>query len=103
MVFDQPMPPYTEKRHTPSFKVNYFVNPADIESYSKNKLAQLDKTAESQLLRVLRTECDSEYRTKQRMIDEAHGWLFPDQKKMERANAYEMPACKRLEKLGVRR
>ncbi|PKS07041.1 hypothetical protein jhhlp_005638 [Lomentospora prolificans] len=103
MVFDQPMPPYTEKRQTPNFKVDYFVNPVDIQSYSKNKLSQLDKTAESNLLRVLRSDCESEYRTKQRMIDEAHGWIFPDQKKLETANAYEMPTCKRLEKMGVRR
>src|SRR5690606_1447487 len=70
MVYDQPMPPYTEKRQTPNFKVSYFVNPAEVASYSNTKLAQLDKTAESNLLRVLRSECDLEMRTKQRMIDE---------------------------------
>lgn len=103
MVYDHPMPPYTEQRQTPSFKVDYFVNPEDVASLSKTKLAQLDKTAESNLLRVLRNECELERRTKQRLIDDAHGWVFPDLKKLERANQYEMPGCERLETLGVRR
>lgn len=103
MVYDNAMPPYTEQRQTANFKVDYFVNPDDIASYSKTKLHQLDKTAESNLLRVLRNECDAEVRTKQRLIDDAYGWIFPDQKKMERANQFEMPGCQRLEKMGVRR
>lgn len=103
MVFDHPMPPYTTERQTPNFKVNYFVNPDDIASYSKNKLGQLDKTAESNLVRLLRSECDTERRIKQRMIDDAQGWIFPDQEKLKRASQYEMPGCQRLDKLNVRR
>lgn len=103
MVFDNPMPPYTAERQTVHTKVNYFVNPDDIASYSKSKLHQLDKTAESNLQRVLRNECESERRMKQRLVDDAHGWLFPDQEKLKKANQYEMPACERLVNLGVRR
>ncbi|SPO03326.1 related to HLJ1 protein [Cephalotrichum gorgonifer] len=103
MVYDQPMPPYTEHRQTPSYKVDYFVNPDDIASFSESKLTQLDKTAESNLVRLLRRECESEERTKQRLIDDAYGWIFPDQKKMERANQYEMPACQRIHNMGLRR
>lgn len=102
MVFDNPMPPYTSQRQTPNFKVDYFVDPKDIVSYSKSKLYKMDQTAESNLLRVLRSECEAERRVKQRLVDDAHGWLFPDQKKMERANQYEMPGCQRLENLGRR-
>ena len=102
MVFDNPMPPYTAQRQTPSFKVDYFVDPTEIESYSKSKLHKLDQTAESNLLRVLRSECDGERRVKQRLVDDAQGFFFPDQKKMERANRYEMPGCQRLESLGRR-
>jgi len=103
MVYDQPIPPYTARRSTPTFKVDYFVNPKDISGYSPSKLTQLDKSAESNLVRVLQNDCNAEEHTKQRMIDDAYGWIFPDQKKLDRANAYELKSCERLKKLGVRR
>jgi DnaJ homolog subfamily B member 12 len=103
MVYDQPIPPYTAKRATPNFKVNYFVNPNDILGYSSSKLSQLDKSAEANLVRVLRQDCDLEERQKQRLLDDAYGWLFADEKKLERANQFELKSCNRLKKLGVGR
>lgn len=103
MVYDNPLHPYTEGRATPNLKVNYFVNPADIQSYTKSKLSQMDRTAEVNLVRHLRNECDNEMMYKQRLRDAAQGWFYQDPDKMATAHAYKMPSCERLQTLGVSR
>ncbi|KAK3937340.1 hypothetical protein QBC46DRAFT_267758 [Diplogelasinospora grovesii] len=101
MVFDAPHPPFTQERVMPNFGVPYFLNPQDVKSYSPSKLHSLDKKAEVALVQRLRVECDNEMNHKQRLRDAAQGWFYQDPDKMEVANAYDMPACRRLQKLGV--
>ncbi|KOS23249.1 putative J domain-containing protein [Escovopsis weberi] len=103
MVYDRPEPPFTEGRTTPNLNVKYFVRPADVASYTKPKLNQLDRTAEVNLLRHLRNECDHELMHKQRLRDNAQGWFFYDEAKLAAAEAYPMPSCERLASLGVSR
>lgn len=103
MFFEAANPPYTLERQTASLKVPYFINPSDVESYSKYKLSQLDRTAEATLVRTLRFECDNEVVMKRRLYDAASGWFFQDPEKMQKANEYQMPSCRKLDKLGVNR
>ena len=103
MVYDNPLHPYTEGRSTLNLNINYFVNPDDIASYTKSKLHQLDRTAEVNLVRHLRNECDNEIMHKRRLIDDSYGWFFQDEEKMARADAYVMHSCERLKDLGVSR
>lgn len=101
MVFDQPQAPLTQGRTTPNLKLNYFVNPTDIASYSKSKLTQLDKTAEVTFVRKLRSECESEALYKRQLRENAMGWFYQDPEKMAIADAYKMQSCERLQKMGV--
>ena len=103
MVYDNPLHPYTEGRTTPNLNVHYFVNPADVTSYTKSKLSQLDRTAEVNLVRHLRNECDNELLHKQRLREDAMGWFYQDPDKMAKADGYKMPSCERLKTLGVSR
>lgn len=103
MVYDDPLAPFTEGRTTPNFNVPYFVNPSDIASYSKSKLAQLDRKAELNLVRQLRNQCDNELMRKQRMREAASGWFYQDPDKIAEANAQRMPSCERLQTMGVGR
>lgn len=103
MVFDDPKAPFTEGRTTPNLNVKYFVIPSDVASYSKSKLTQLDRTAEIQLVRQLRYECENEVMHKRQLRENAMGWFYQDPEKMAAADAYKMPACSRLETLGVSR
>ncbi|KAL2205957.1 DUF1977-domain-containing protein [Sarocladium strictum] len=103
MVYDNPLAPFTEGRTTPNLNVPYFVNPADIATWSKSKLSSLDRKAEVNLVRHLRNECDNELMRKQRMREEASGWFYQDTEKMAEANAFRMPSCERLQTLGVGR
>ncbi|EEY19703.1 HLJ1 [Verticillium alfalfae VaMs.102] len=103
MHFDTPSPPYTMQRETSNSKVPYFVNPVDVESYSKNKLSQLDRSAEATLVRTLQFQCENEMNHKRRMYDAAQGWFFQDPVKMQEATAYATPSCDRAKKLGLLR
>ncbi|KAH7320737.1 hypothetical protein B0I35DRAFT_199168 [Stachybotrys elegans] len=103
MVFDNPLAPFTEGRTTPNHNVQYFVNPADIASYSEASLSKLDLTAESYLERHLKNECENEMAYKRRLREAAEGWFFQDPERMATANAFKMPSCERLQKLGLRR
>ncbi|OAA32610.1 hlj1 protein [Moelleriella libera RCEF 2490] len=103
MHWDSPQPPYTERRTTPKYNINYFVNPKDIQSYSKSKLSQLDRTAEVNFLRSLETRCEYENIHQRRMREDAMGWIYEDRDKMAAANAYPKPNCERLRSMGFGR
>lgn len=103
MVYDNPLHPYTEHRTTPNFKVDYYVNPDEVASYSAKKLSKLDRDAEIHLKRHLQAECDNEMMYRQRLRDAAQGWFYQDPDKMALAETYTTPACDRLHTLQVRR
>lgn len=97
--FDSPVSPHTLHRTTPKLNVNYFVNPLDVEDYSTRKLRQLDQRVEVEYVTKLRFECESEAQARERMIQDAQGWFFPDVEKMKQARAMEMKSCRRLDSL----
>ncbi|KAM5343207.1 hypothetical protein ACJ41O_014173 [Fusarium nematophilum] len=103
MVYDNPLHPYTEQRTTPNLNVEYYVNPDEIAKYSSGKLNKLDRTAEVNLVRHLRNECDNEMMYRQRLRDAAQGWFYQDPDKMALAETYTMPSCERLQTLGIGR
>jgi DnaJ family protein B protein 12 len=101
--FDAAVPPHTELRTTPNLKINYYINPNDVAEYSARKFYQLDQTAERDFVSTLRNECEAEQRYRERMLQEAQGWFFPDVEKMKQARSLELRSCKRLDDLGNRR
>lgn len=103
MSFDTPYGPYTEGRTMPNYKVSYFVQPADIKSYTASKLKQLDRTAELKFVRDLQNECARERAVQRQMIEDATGWFFDDPVKISAAQSMKMPGCERLDGLGERR
>lgn len=103
VVYDNPRGVFTEGRTTPTHNVQYFVNPDDIASYTPGKLSQLDRLAEVKLVQTLRNECENQMMYKQRLRDAAQGWFYQDPDRMQEADAYPMPSCERLTKLGLSR
>lgn len=103
MRFDNPSPPYTLHRTTPRLKVNYFVNPREVEEYSTRKFHQLDQKAEADFLSGLQYECHNEIDLRDHMIQDAQGWFFPDEEKLRAAHNLELKSCNRLSQLQGRR
>jgi DnaJ family protein B protein 12 len=100
--FDAAVPPHTMQRTTPKYSINYFVNPRDVEDYSAKKLRQLDTKVEVDYITKLRYECESEVHARDRMMQEAQGWFFPDVEKMKEARSMELKSCRRLDSLKGR-
>lgn len=98
--FDTPAPPYTMHRTTNSLKVNYYVNPVEVDRLSNRDLLNLDKRAEVSLLNKLKNECEDEVDRRRRMVQDAQGWFSNDREKMQQAMGMEMKSCKRLEGFG---
>jgi DnaJ homolog subfamily B member 12 len=103
MTFDKPHPPYTHARTLPQLDVKYFVNPADISTYSSSALNRLDRQAQDSFIRRLNNDCDNEIIQKRRLREAAQGWFFQDPERMAEANARKMPSCERLQTLGIGR
>ncbi|RMJ27820.1 ER associated DnaJ chaperone [Aspergillus sp. HF37] len=91
--------PHTMERKTPKLDINYFVNPVDVEDYSSRKFRQLDQRVEVDFVTKLRYECESEVQARERMVQDAQGWFFPDVEKMKQARAMELMSCRRLDSL----
>lgn len=98
--FDHAAPPATLHRLTPTHKIDYWINPADVRDYTERKLTQLDKKAEGVYVQNMRVECEGEMHYRQREFDAAQGIFFPDRARAKRAQEMEMPACNRLRSMG---
>jgi hypothetical protein len=98
--FDTPSPPHVQKRTTPKFNLNYYVDPKEVEDYSARKLHQLDQKVEVEYVSGLRHGCQVEIRKREQMVQDAQGWFFPDIEKMKQARAMELESCKKLESLN---
>ncbi|KAL4878532.1 hypothetical protein BJY04DRAFT_195575 [Aspergillus karnatakaensis] len=98
-----PTPPHTMQRTTPEIKIDYFLNPKDVTDYGNRDFRNLDKQVEVNFVKNLRWECESEINARDRMIQDAQGWFFPDVEKMKAARSMEMKSCQRLESLPLRR
>lgn len=103
MRFDESVPPHTMHRLTPRLKVDYYINPADVDQYTPHKFSQLDNLAESRYVRQLDIGCEQEKDLRQRMINDAQGWFMPDQVKLNKARNMAMKDCQKLQELGYQR
>ena len=90
-------------RKTPTLKLDYFLNPSEVEDYSFKKLRQLDQQAENSFIQNLRYECEVERQGRQRMVQEAQGWFFQDVDRMRQVREMELKSCQRLQDLRIAR
>lgn len=97
--FDTAVPPHTMHRMTPKLNIDYFVNPGDVNDYNARKFRQLDQRVEVDFVTKLRYECQNEVNVRERMIQDAQGWFFPDVEKMRAARSLELKSCQRLDSL----
>jgi DnaJ homolog subfamily B member 12 len=101
MRFDSAIPPHTMHRITPKYKIDYFINPAEVEGFTSRKFGQLDQRAEVDFVQNLRYQCDNEMHTKRTEINEATGFLWTDEDRLRRARTMPMPGCRKLEELSI--
>ena len=103
MRFDSAVPPHTLHRHTPRMKVDYYLNPVEVEHYTPSQLAKLDQSAEVKFVSRLNIECQQEVAEREELYQQAQGWFYQDVEKIKQAKNMEMKSCKRLDSMGVSR
>ncbi|KAE8453112.1 hypothetical protein EG329_012299 [Mollisiaceae sp. DMI_Dod_QoI] len=103
MRFDTAVPPHTLHRHTSRMKVDYYINPVEVEHYTPSQLSKLDQRAEINYIQRLNVECQQEELARQELINDAQGWFYQDAEKMQQARTMEMKSCRRLDSMGVGR
>ena len=96
-----PDPPFTAERATYQLRIPFFINPQDVEDYTARMFTRLDKMVESRFLDDLQLECQGERQRRTRLVQQAQGFFFQDQAKMQEAKRLEMASCQRLASLGV--
>lgn len=103
MRFDGPVAPHTMHRLTTRLKVDYYLNPVEVDQYTPHKFSQLDKKAEVSYVQQLRYGCEQELEHQQRLVNEAQGWFVQDVEKMNRAKDLEMKSCRKLDSMNLSR
>lgn len=101
--FDHSEGKHTMHRTTPNYKVNYFLNPKDVDGYSDRNFRALDKKAEVEFVTTLQYHCEHESNVKRQAINDATGFFFTDEAQLRAARMMAMPACERLDGLRHRR
>ncbi|KXS96063.1 hypothetical protein AC578_6390 [Pseudocercospora eumusae] len=102
MRFDAAVPPHTHQHMSGKLNIPYWVNPKEVTEYTPKKWRELDTAAERKYIGHLSAECEWEQSQRQRLANEAMGFFFTDQVKLERAKKMEMPSCKKLQGYGYR-
>ncbi|KAK4496376.1 hypothetical protein PRZ48_012356 [Zasmidium cellare] len=100
--FDAAKPPHTQMHTSSGMRVPYWVNPTEVKDYTSKQWRSLDQVAERKYVNQLQVECESEQVQRQRLAQEAQGFFFTDQSKLDRARRMEMPSCRKLESHGYR-
>lgn len=100
VIFDGPRSPYTYARVSSELKIPYWAKPSDVEGYKGRQWKTLDKTAENKYVNAVYGLCERERAQQQRMVEEATGWFFQDEAKMDAARKFEKRNCERLRQMG---
>lgn len=99
--FDTAVPPRTMHRVTPRYKIDYFIDPREVEGWSSSQFYKLDNRAEVDYINHLQYGCENESERKRQAIDDARGFFFTNEEALRRARGMQMPSCERLD--GLRR
>lgn len=78
------------------------MSPGDVADYTPSQWSKLDKEAEIHLIGRLNVECQKEERERQQLVQEAQGWFYQDDKKIQQARLMPMKNCRRLDSLSQR-
>lgn len=98
----EPDPPYTQHHTSPGFGISYYVNPREVADFSSRKWKELGKRADTAYVHKLSSECEVQQDTRRYMFQQASGFFWTDQDKLQQARGMKTPSCDRLNQLGYR-
>ncbi|ODV88926.1 hypothetical protein CANCADRAFT_57992 [Tortispora caseinolytica NRRL Y-17796] len=96
------MKPYTSEFETPNHHIKYYMKPKDVNNLSDRQKLDYGRKVEHNYIQNLKWQCETQYSRQQQDINEAQGWFFTDKDRLDEAMNRELPACNRLEELGMK-
>lgn len=96
-------PQFSVERTTPRYKIPFYVTPQmeNKKDMTTKKFRNFDDKVENLYVQDKRSKCSREQILKNELIEDAQGWFFVDEEKMERAQNMAMPNCQFLRKLNL--
>lgn len=92
---------YPVQRETPRLHIPFYVGEKFAVHKSDNKLRNFDHKVENLYVQDRRAKCSREQVAKNNLMEDAQGWFYTDQRKMEAAENMPMPHCQELRDLGL--
>lgn len=92
---------FTVERTSSRFHVPYYIKQSSAPTLNEKNEKKLDKEAEHYYVGVLKNQCNREQNFKDEQINDAYGWFFHNQEKLDEANAIRLPSCEKLGHLGL--
>ncbi|GEQ71144.1 hypothetical protein JCM33374_g4825 [Metschnikowia sp. JCM 33374] len=94
-------PKFSVQRTMPTFDIPYFVSENFIKEKNERTLHKFDTKVENTYVQDKRAKCGQEHLRKNEMLQDAQGWFFTDERRMEQARNMPMPACSELKGMGI--
>lgn len=94
---------FNTMRTTPVHSIPFYVekNFAESKNLDALKLQNFDQKVESMYIQDKRSKCSREQVRKNELLEDAEGWFFTDQVKLEQANNMPMPNCNILRGMNL--
>ncbi|KAL7663380.1 J domain-containing protein [[Candida] zeylanoides] len=94
---------FNTPRTTPNYHIQFFVpeNFANSKDMSPTKLRNFDRKVENLYIQDKRSKCSREQVRKNELMEDAEGWFFTDQVKLEQAQRMPMPNCEILRGMNL--
>lgn len=92
---------FNVQRATPKHNIPFYVKPGFTDNLNDRKLKNFDNKVEALYVRDTQNNCAREQIKRNDMMEDAQGWFFTDQRRLERAQNMPMPSCQRLKDLGL--
>ncbi|KAK8439938.1 Chaperone protein dnaJ [Candidozyma auris] len=92
---------FNVQRKTPVHNIPFYVKPGFTKDISDRQLKNFDKKVEASYIRDTQNNCAREQIKRNDLMEDAQGWFFTDQRKLEQAEKMPMPNCRKLRDMGI--
>ena len=94
---------YSIKRTTPKYNIPFYVQKGFLEKkkWNKRQLDKFDLKVEYAYVKDKREKCSRQQMIKNNMIEDAYGWFYTDQTRLNAAENMPMPDCDALKHINL--
>lgn len=92
---------YNVQRTTPYHKIPFYVSDKFLADKTAKKIRTFEHKVESIYVQERKAQCGREQMRKNDLMEDAQGWFYTDQVRLQEAQNMPMPNCQELRNLGL--